>query len=107
MAVTESVQAVGVFLIFAVRVTPAEIASRLAQRPAVGVTFSIGLALPSTGPLAASFDSLTRSASSSPRSRSAPTRWSDSGRTASAEADRVAPGPRPWVIVHGRPTSAA
>ncbi|HUZ89429.1 MAG TPA: metal ABC transporter permease [Candidatus Acidoferrales bacterium] len=45
VAVTESVQAVGVLLIFALLVTPAAIASRLSHRPAVGVMFCIGLAL--------------------------------------------------------------
>ncbi|HVA11346.1 MAG TPA: metal ABC transporter permease, partial [Candidatus Dormibacteraeota bacterium] len=43
-----AVQVVGVLLIFALLVTPAAIASRLASRPAQGIAISVGIALAAT-----------------------------------------------------------
>jgi zinc/manganese transport system permease protein len=45
VAVTEAVQVVGVLLIFALIVTPAAIAVRFSSRPALAITYGIGLAL--------------------------------------------------------------
>lgn len=48
VATSIAVQVVGVLLIFALLVTPAAIASRLASRPAQGIAISVGIALAAT-----------------------------------------------------------
>lgn len=48
LAVSVSVQVVGVLLIFALMVTPAAVADRLAKRPAHGITIAVGVSVLAT-----------------------------------------------------------